>query len=190
MNPVTKDVTSIVDYLRTNCVSDVSFVTQMAGELEINLDVSSSSERGRKEHGSSDGAEPVSKSKKRKLLKLELLKKITNSPTTTVPKLQKEIEKYRSITLSDDEILDFELLPWWCSHIGVFPILAKIARAVFAVPATAAHIERVWSSGGLTITSRRSRLSPHFVKYLLFCHENDRFCKGIISGLKLKCLKL
>ena len=71
-------------------------------------------------------------------------KKITNSPTTTVPKLQKEIEKYRSITLSDDEILDFELLPWWCSHIGVFPILAKIARAVFAVPATAAHIERVW----------------------------------------------
>ena len=98
----------------------------------------------------------------------------------------KEIEKYRSITLSDDEILDFELLPWWRSHIGVFPILAKIARAVFAVPATAAHIERVWSTGGLTITSRRSRLSPHFVKYLLFCHENYRFCKGIISGLKLK----
>ena len=37
LNPVTKDVTSIEDYLRTNCVSDVSFVTQMAGELEINL---------------------------------------------------------------------------------------------------------------------------------------------------------
>ena len=67
------------------------------------------------------------------------------------------------------------------SHGRIFPILSKISRAVFAVPATAAQIESVWSTGGLTITSTRACLSSANVKYIMFCHENYTFCKSILS---------
>ena len=58
-----------------------------------------------------------------------------------------ELSKY--LILTDDEILQFDLMKWWCEHQNIFPLLARFARSVYCIPATAAQIKRVWSAGGL-----------------------------------------
>ncbi len=166
LSPVTKNIQSVVQYIETNCDSVASFVKQMADELQIKLE----DETLLTPENSLARVEPAQK--KRKITKLELLKQISTTEICRKTVLELELEKYLSINLSDEEILNFDLLNWWRTHRLVFPTLAKLARGVFAIPATAAQIERVWSTGGLTITSRRANISCLNVKYLLFCQEN------------------
>ena len=92
-----------------------------------------------------------------------------------------EVQKYLLCTLSDEEIVEFDLLLWWKKNQTAYPTLARYARALYCVPATAAPIERVWSAGGLIIINRRSRLSPSNVRYILFCNQNYDFCKDSIN---------
>ena len=73
------------------------------------------------------------------------------------------------------EIIDvhnFELMPSWCSKAQAYPMLAVLFRAVHCIPATSADIERVWSSSGLIISSRRLSIGSNNFKHLLYVHEN------------------
>ena len=88
---------------------------------------------------------------------------------------------YQGVRNNVHEILKAsDNLDWWKLHYGQFPLLAKLARCLFSIPATSAAIERVWSSSGLTITNRRSTLGPRNFKHLLFVHENYHFVKSTI----------
>src|SRR5579859_3334591 len=51
-------------------------------------------------------------------------------------------------------------LAWWFKSQSIFPKLSKMARDVYAVPATGAGVEREFSISGRVITKRRNRLSP------------------------------
>ena len=62
-------------------------------------------------------------------------------------------------------------LDWLKENKAQFPLLSKLSHAVFCIPVTTAACKRVWSSGGLLITDKRSSLSPANFKYLLFIHE-------------------
>ena len=59
------------------------------------------------------------------------------------------VSSYMSRILSANEIIMNEL-DWWQANQSKY-LMAKLARAIFAIPATAAPCERVWSASGLLI---------------------------------------
>lgn len=58
-------------------------------------------------------------------------------------------------------------LDFWSQRQGSFPILAKFARIVLAVPATSTPSERAFSLGGITMTDRRASMSIETLKVLM-----------------------
>ena len=58
-------------------------------------------------------------------------------------------------------------LEWWSNAQSLYPKLAKMARDVFAVPATGAGVEREFSISGRVITKQRNRLSPTTIRDLM-----------------------
>ena len=112
--------------------------------------------------------------------RLDLLKKVSaKRPAAARGGLALEVANYMSIRMSDAELLDFNVLHFWKNSTQQYPILAKLARALFCTPATAALIERVWSEGGLIITAKRSRLAPNNFRNLIFTNCNFKFFKEV-----------
>ena len=52
-----------------------------------------------------------------------------------------------------------DILAFWKLNQEAFPLLARMARIVLAIPASSAKSERVFSTGGLIVTSKRFALS-------------------------------
>ena len=65
-----------------------------------------------------------------------------------------------------------DILKWWKTQRETFPRLSQLARFVFAIPATSAPSERIFSLAGLTLNVKRSRLAPSAVDKIIFVHEN------------------
>lgn len=55
-------------------------------------------------------------------------------------------------------------LQWWSKSQSIFPKLSKMARDVYAVPATGAGVEREFSISGRVITKQRNRLNPSTIR--------------------------
>ena len=85
-------------------------------------------------------------------------------------KVRMEMEKYELFTLQSKGC---KVLSWWNRHQNILPLLAKIARRVFAIPASSAKSERVFSSGGNVVTAKRNRLAPKKVEALVKIKENS-----------------
>ena len=66
-------------------------------------------------------------------------------------------------------------LEWWSENKERFPILAKIARKIFAITASSAPTERLFSRAGLLITEKRSTLSGDHVDQNLMTSSNRAF---------------
>ncbi|RWS21423.1 zinc finger BED domain-containing protein 1-like protein [Leptotrombidium deliense] len=66
---------------------------------------------------------------------------------------------------------------FWESQQHRFPKLSAFANGLLAIPATNLSSERNFNYAGLTLTDRRSRLSPHMVDDLLFVRSNFDVCK-------------
>jgi len=60
-----------------------------------------------------------------------------------------------------------EPLKWWSQSQSMFPKLAKMARDVYAVPATGAGVEREFSISGRVVTKQRNRLSSKTIGDLM-----------------------
>ena len=84
---------------------------------------------------------------------------------------------YLLISLTEEEILQFELLRFWADRQKTFPILSNIVRMVqICIPASSAEIKRTWSAAGLILSSQRSsRMNVKNFKYTLFCPKNYDF---------------
>ena len=89
--------------------------------------------------------------------------------------LSEELSRYLLISLTEEEILQFELLRFWADRQKTFPILSNIVRIVHCIPASSAEIERTWSAAGLILSSQRSRMNVKNFKYTLFCSKNYDF---------------
>ena len=89
--------------------------------------------------------------------------------------MSEELSRYLSISLTEEEILHFDLLSFWADRQKTFPILSKIVRIVHCIPASSAEIERTWSAAGLILTSQRSKMNVKNFKYTLFCSKNYDF---------------
>ena len=71
------------------------------------------------------------------------------------------MEKYESYSFAPRNA---NILYWWKTNEMMFPLLAKIARTILAIPSSSAKSERVFSTGGNIVTAKRCRLGPKKVK--------------------------
>ncbi|CAF1508392.1 unnamed protein product [Adineta ricciae] len=77
--------------------------------------------------------------------------------------LERFLAKRLNILDLPDNPLDF-----WRNHRMEFPILAKVSRQVFSIPATSAAVERTFSAGGNVVTKRRTNIKPEQLNNVLF----------------------
>jgi len=80
-----------------------------------------------------------------------------------------ELEKYEAMDIPNCS----DLLLFYKDHSNVFPLLTKIARRVFAIPASSATSERVFSVGSLICSAKRSRLVPDKLADLMLLKLNS-----------------
>ena len=66
--------------------------------------------------------------------------------------LEQEMRRYEA---SGNPGRNVDVLDFWKQNQDVFPLLAKMARIVLAIPASSAKSECVFSTGGLIVTPRR-----------------------------------
>jgi hypothetical protein len=113
-------------------------------------------------------------------------------PTTTAAIHEVEIDNYLkfgfdkskqsdvSANSSADE-QEYNPLHFWKHNYSLYPRLARIAKRVFAVPATSAAVEREFSLAGNIVTKKRSRLSPGTVNDIIFLNSFERYNKQNIQ---------
>lgn len=88
-------------------------------------------------------------------------------------------------------------LAWWRENRKKYPVLARLARRFLCLQATSVASERVWSTAGNILTSRRSRLHPLALESLVLIHENygalrqahtvdPKMIKGVQDALAVK----
>lgn len=64
-------------------------------------------------------------------------------------------------------------LKWWKNQGSrLYPALARVAKKYLSIPATQARSERLFSTAGNVVSSRRELLLPEHVEQLVFLHEN------------------
>ena len=82
---------------------------------------------------------------------------------------------------------NLDVLLWWSQHEKLFPMLSKIVRKYFCIEATSCSAERTFSTGGTTVTAKRSKLEPDNVNMLVYLREN--LGKNTLKSLCLKMKK-
>ena len=85
-----------------------------------------------------------------------------------------EMNCFLSVRLSTRDAQDesFDLLKWWRDNGRNYPLLAKVAQFVLAIPASSAESERVFSASSNTVTVKRSQLLPSNINGLLVIKFN------------------
>ena len=86
-------------------------------------------------------------------------------------KVAKELEMYKAEKPPD---LDSDPLLWWNARRLLYPLMCKLVEKYFAFVATSVPSERLFSTSGNVIASKRSRLSPENADKLIFLHENSK----------------
>ena len=69
------------------------------------------------------------------------------------------MQKYLNEGLEEDEVGD-DVLGWWKVHGPRYPVVARIARDVLAVPVSTVASKLAFSTGGRTLDSFRTSLTP------------------------------
>jgi hypothetical protein len=77
--------------------------------------------------------------------------------------------------LCDDEGKYNNPLTWWKVNQRKFPVLARLARKLLAIPATSAPSERIWSRAAGIVTMKRASLKPYLAQSLMYIRENLSF---------------
>ena len=98
--------------------------------------------------------------------------------STTVDQEADEVSRYM-LEPSSASVDKTCPLRWWKTNESRFPMLAKVAKKVLAIPATSTPKERLFSTAGLICTKKRARLSAKHVDMLVFLHENRQFLEPV-----------
>ena len=94
--------------------------------------------------------------------------------------VRREMLRYESFSLPSKNV---NILHWWRDHEKVLPCLAKLAKKVLTVPASSSKSERVFSTGGNFVTTKRNKIAPKIVDDLILIKENNL---NKIEDFKLK----
>ncbi|XP_035834224.1 zinc finger BED domain-containing protein RICESLEEPER 1-like [Helianthus annuus] len=100
-----------------------------------------------------------------------------------------ELDKYLD---EDREPMDprFDVLKWWKVQQCRYPILAKMARDILAIPVSTVASEPAFSTGGRVLDSFRTSLTPRMVEALVCAQDwlrasnNKIFIKDTILDIE------
>ncbi|KAL5798301.1 hypothetical protein ACOSQ2_003121 [Xanthoceras sorbifolium] len=81
-----------------------------------------------------------------------------------------ELETYLGEQV-EDNLPNFNILSWWKVNKGKYPILAKIAKDMLAIPVSMVASESAFSTGGRFLSPHRRRLHPDTLEALM-CAQN------------------
>ncbi|KAL6654142.1 hypothetical protein ACP70R_007607 [Stipagrostis hirtigluma subsp. patula] len=100
-------------------------------------------------------------------------------------KVKSELDTY----LQDDPFPredGFDILQWWKMHSSKYPVLSRVARDVFAAPASTVASESAFSTGDRVINEYRSRLTSKTVEVLICLQDwlRAQGCEGFFSQFK------
>ncbi|CAA0811117.1 Zinc finger BED domain-containing protein DAYSLEEPER [Striga hermonthica] len=80
----------------------------------------------------------------------------------------------------DEDVLprtpDFDVLSWWNSNKGKYPILHQIARDILGIPVSMVASDSAFSTSGRLISPHRSRLHPTTIEALM-CSQSWMQCE-------------
>lgn len=108
-------------------------------------------------------------------------------PSTSVPtvirapdRVTEELDRWMNDTrplLANDQDEFESVLEFWSrmEEAGDFKILPRVARVLFAIPASACQIERDFSVSGQMVTTQPTSLSPKNVDMCIFLNRNQKF---------------
>ena len=98
----------------------------------------------------------------------------TGDGTNTYEKVKAEVANQFSCFLDEPIVASFheDPLVWWRSKINRYPALEIGVRTLFCIPATSAPVERVFSSAGNIVDTKRASLLPQNVDMLVFMYTN------------------
>lgn len=69
---------------------------------------------------------------------------------------------------------DSDPMKWWNERKSHYPVLAKLVRKMWCVPATSVQSEELFSMAGNVLTQKRNQLSPERVNELVYlCMTSD-----------------
>lgn len=77
----------------------------------------------------------------------------------------------------------FQIIKWWQEHQKSFPILARIAKDILAVPASSVASESAFSAGRRVLDEKRSRLTPESIQ-ICVCKKDWDQAERRTQGLK------
>ena len=80
--------------------------------------------------------------------------------------------------------IESDPLQWWKARASIYPNLSLTVKHYMCIPATSVPSERVFSTAGNLLTSRRQRLTPENVEMLMFLNKNYKFDKEPIVNTK------
>jgi hypothetical protein len=102
-------------------------------------------------------------SKKRKLL-------ASKSIQSAQSDLSNEISCYLSVQATPEEVDD--PLLFWRNHSSDYGSLAVLAKSYLSISCSSVPVERMFTTTGIILNSKRSSLAPYKVNQLSFIHDN------------------
>ena len=74
------------------------------------------------------------------------------------------------------------ILKWWRRFDKLLPLLSKVAKINFIIPASSSKNKRVFSCGGSFVSKKRNKLAPKKLEDMIIIKEN----KSTIQAFKSK----
>ena len=98
----------------------------------------------------------------------------TSDSRNTYEKVKAEVANQFSCFMDKPIVEDFheDPLAWWRGKVIRYPALEIGVRKFFCIPATSAPVERVFSSAGNIVDTKRASLLPQNVDMLVFMYTN------------------
>ncbi|KAM0916497.1 hypothetical protein ACQ4PT_010141 [Festuca glaucescens] len=97
----------------------------------------------------------------------ELIAKRMRLNTGASNSSKSELEKYLAEDCEDIESTNFDILAWWKTNSSRFPVLARLARDVLAIPISTVASESAFSTGGRVLDDFRTSLTPFMVEGII-----------------------
>ena len=100
-----------------------------------------------------------------------------------VCEVRKEMSTYETMKAAPK---NESVLGWWNFHGKSLPLLAKLARRILTIPASSGKSERVFSTAGIFVQEKRTRLNSKKVENLIIIKENKIHIDGHMKKVDVK----